>query len=103
METNKIKVELPDGKSIDISEECLKTPMLLFDPIENDKMQKPIQELIHETIQKLCDPDKKEILDRVKNFMYVTGGTTNMTGFMDVFSEKINTSKKDLNMHNDKK
>lgn len=38
METNKIKVELPDGKSIDISEECLKTPMLLFDPIENDKM-----------------------------------------------------------------
>lgn len=35
--------------------------------------------------------------------MYVTGGTTNMTGFMDVFSEKINTSKKDLNMHNDKK
>jgi len=58
---------LPDGKSIDISEESLKTPMLLFDPIENDKMYQPLQELIHQTIYKLCDPDKKEILDNVKN------------------------------------
>jgi len=41
--------------------------MLLFDPIENDKMYQPLQELIHQTIYKLCDPDKKEILDNVKN------------------------------------
>lgn len=93
---SKIKVCLPDGKEIDISEECLKTPQLLFDPIEIDPMYRPIQSLLHETLFKLCEPDKKNILDKVKDFVYVTGGTVNMDGFCDMYRDKVRTSPKDV-------
>lgn len=93
---SKIKVTLPDGKEIDISEESLKTPLLLFDPIETDSMYNPLQSLLHETLFKLCDPDKQHILNKVKDFMYVTGGTVNMDGFCDVFKEKFRMSPKEV-------
>jgi len=64
--------------------------MLLFDPVEKDNMHAPIQNLVHLSLHKLHESDNAHLLknDNFKSIQ-VTGGTTNLKGFRDVFSNKV--------------
>ena len=77
--------ELPDGNKIELKEERIKCPEVLFNPTLINRNDKNISQNCYEAIEK-CDNDiKKEIY----NCIVLSGGSTMFPGFEERFYKEI--------------
>ena len=78
--------ELPDGKKIELKEERIKCPEVLFNPSIINNKEKNISQNCFEAVEK-CDIDiKKEIY----NCIDLTGGSSMFQGLEGRFYKEIN-------------
>ena len=83
--------ELPDGNKIELNEERIKCPEILFNPSIINRKEKTISEQCYEAIEK-CDNDiKKEIY----NCIVLSGGSSVFEGLEERFYKEIKHLVKD--------